>query len=421
MINQQLLDYIKQQLQQGVTQEQIKSALMANGWQAQDIDEGFNAINAPVSQKQSSNSSIKKPTKILKTVLVSIAGILFAVAAGGIVLFNPDAALRQSLVTFATSRSSQSEIQGAILSYPNQRAEGKIVMGLDAIDDPQNPRVFLEFEGTDEAGQPFKFSMRLIDEVSYFRLEAAPALFLGEARETREFMEQKVLNQWIKIDLREFERQIEAEMIPFAPQIQNIPELEAEMIWKLSETLAKAQIFKRQGIPRPAFIDGSLAWRMGAELDPDGVINLIKELAVVLGEEAPSESEIAQTRSAIDVFNRDYSLQIWIDWRNYPRKLQFERRAQAELREGQRQLEFLLVRLHSFEEPVAVEVPVGARSVEELLQELFLHMLFGPGALPPGMDFQQLLQMPPGAEPQIDLEELQRQLELLPQPVPPPR
>lgn len=44
MINQQLLDYIKQQVQQGVGREQIKSSLMTNGWSSSDIEEGFNAI-----------------------------------------------------------------------------------------------------------------------------------------------------------------------------------------------------------------------------------------------------------------------------------------------------------------------------------------------------------------------------------------
>jgi hypothetical protein len=32
MINQQLLDYIEQQLQNGVSKEQIKSNLLSNGW-----------------------------------------------------------------------------------------------------------------------------------------------------------------------------------------------------------------------------------------------------------------------------------------------------------------------------------------------------------------------------------------------------
>ncbi len=49
MINQQILDYIKQQLQQGIGREQIKSSLMSNGWQESDINEAFGTIsNNPV-------------------------------------------------------------------------------------------------------------------------------------------------------------------------------------------------------------------------------------------------------------------------------------------------------------------------------------------------------------------------------------
>ncbi len=49
MVNQQMLDYIKQQVQQGVSREQIKSSLMTNGWEASDIEEGFNATGSAVS------------------------------------------------------------------------------------------------------------------------------------------------------------------------------------------------------------------------------------------------------------------------------------------------------------------------------------------------------------------------------------
>ncbi|MBU0897938.1 hypothetical protein KKC67_01830 [Patescibacteria group bacterium] len=50
MINQQLLDYIKQQTQQGVSNEEIKNALTTSGWQAQDIEEAFSFILNPDSQ-----------------------------------------------------------------------------------------------------------------------------------------------------------------------------------------------------------------------------------------------------------------------------------------------------------------------------------------------------------------------------------
>jgi len=61
MVNQQLLDYIKQQLQRGVSKEQIKSSLIANGWQAQDVDEAFAFIQNPANHSQ----SVPPPTQTI--------------------------------------------------------------------------------------------------------------------------------------------------------------------------------------------------------------------------------------------------------------------------------------------------------------------------------------------------------------------
>jgi len=52
MINQQLLDYIKQQLQQGVSKEEIKNSLLANDWQEKDIEEAFYLVFNPSNQAQ---------------------------------------------------------------------------------------------------------------------------------------------------------------------------------------------------------------------------------------------------------------------------------------------------------------------------------------------------------------------------------
>ena len=48
MINQQLVDFIKQQLQIGLAKEKISSELLANGWNTQDIEEGFKATGIPI-------------------------------------------------------------------------------------------------------------------------------------------------------------------------------------------------------------------------------------------------------------------------------------------------------------------------------------------------------------------------------------
>ncbi len=50
MISQQLLNYIKQQLKQGTSEEQIKNSLAANGWQAQDIEDGFSSVSNTTNQ-----------------------------------------------------------------------------------------------------------------------------------------------------------------------------------------------------------------------------------------------------------------------------------------------------------------------------------------------------------------------------------
>jgi len=63
MVNQQLLDYIKQQLQQGINKEQIKSSLMASGWQAQDIEEAFSFVSNPASQ----SSSVPPPAQTISS------------------------------------------------------------------------------------------------------------------------------------------------------------------------------------------------------------------------------------------------------------------------------------------------------------------------------------------------------------------
>lgn len=74
MINQQIIDYIKQQIQQGISQEQIKNSLMANGWQPQDIEEGFNKIATASNAYSTVPVAASSGTwKIIMAVIVGVA------------------------------------------------------------------------------------------------------------------------------------------------------------------------------------------------------------------------------------------------------------------------------------------------------------------------------------------------------------
>lgn len=82
MINQELLNYIEQQLNQGASRDQITSSLISNGWQSQDIEEGFLAVIDSSSVSNQQNQSGQLTLKLLK-----ILGLLTVTIIIGIGIF----------------------------------------------------------------------------------------------------------------------------------------------------------------------------------------------------------------------------------------------------------------------------------------------------------------------------------------------
>ena len=58
MINQQIIDFIKLQLQKNLDKETITKELLANGWSVQDIEESFSSVgNLPPGTSSTLNIS----------------------------------------------------------------------------------------------------------------------------------------------------------------------------------------------------------------------------------------------------------------------------------------------------------------------------------------------------------------------------
>lgn len=91
MINQQLTDFIKEQLERGADRNLISKGLMANNWTKQDIEEGFNSINAPFKiespisdlniQSNHLDSTVVKNNYVALKVVITVL-ILFLLAGG---------------------------------------------------------------------------------------------------------------------------------------------------------------------------------------------------------------------------------------------------------------------------------------------------------------------------------------------------
>lgn len=64
MINQQLLEYIRQQLAAGVAKEEVKKALATQGWNEQDINEGFATLEKPQAPTQAVPPRVPAPVQM---------------------------------------------------------------------------------------------------------------------------------------------------------------------------------------------------------------------------------------------------------------------------------------------------------------------------------------------------------------------
>ncbi len=82
MVNQQILDYIKQQLQQGNSKETISSNLLSQGWQQQDVSEAFSQATGQniAAQGNENNLSVGDATKNGKATTGLVLGIIGLVA-----------------------------------------------------------------------------------------------------------------------------------------------------------------------------------------------------------------------------------------------------------------------------------------------------------------------------------------------------
>lgn len=76
MANQQLLDYIKQQAQQGKTREEIKQELLRVGWQVRDIEEALNIVDSIRLSDSSVSSSPAQEANLTPSTLPGVGDLL---------------------------------------------------------------------------------------------------------------------------------------------------------------------------------------------------------------------------------------------------------------------------------------------------------------------------------------------------------
>ncbi|MDI6603260.1 MAG: hypothetical protein QME57_04100 [Patescibacteria group bacterium] len=436
MVNQQLLDYIKQQLQQGIDREQIKNVLLRAGWSKADINEAFVSLdysNPPSSLEE--NASIQtfsvfpqqpeqKISKILLAVIFIVGVLIIGSGVFGYFYYfqeTPEKIIKKMHVRLAEIKTLeyQGEMKAKItmpnllpnllgsdnFMQPTQPKTDKQVSdfsinfnGKFDVSDLNNPKGTLAFNIRTDALKEltqgeltFGLEVQIIDQVIYLRLNNIPNLgFLNL------FFDLSFLtNQWIKMDLQVIKEQFGLE--EFEKQIKETEkqqELTPEQIKKLRQIVAQTKVFKiTEKLPSEK-IEGINTHHYRFMIDKEMLKKLIANLMMVGQKETLTEKELPEIISKFDKSLKAIEFiggEIWIgkkDFLLYKISLTIDLKETTESETAGELITTLLFKNHN--KPVQIDIPSPTKEIEEILGELFSRF-FGGMKLP---EFQPNLELP---------------------------
>ena len=396
MINQQLLDYIKQQIQQGADREKINNSLMANGWQTSDIKEAFDSImpsNQPVpltSQIPQSFSTFSPQPQngMRKTVLaVLIIGVL-VIGGGAFAYFNyfqsPEKIVQKMTAKLTEVKSL--EYSGEIkveadtkdllggsgnLLQPTQPVSNKKTSnfsvnfnGVSDTNDLNNPKGSFSFNiNTDALGQEnftLGLEIRTIDKIVYAKLSNLPNLGFFDLT--------AVANQWIKIDTEALKKQFVLEKLEAQiKEAQKKQELSPEQIEKLKTVVQQRKVFKITESLADEKIEGVNTYHYKFTIDKEEIKKLFADISQITQDKTLTEKELAEFDEGFKAVELPEG-EIWIGKKDFlPYKISLSSLIkETEKSKTSGKVSFTLL-FKNFNKPVQIEIPAPVKTLEEIL------------------------------------------------------
>jgi hypothetical protein len=392
MINEQLLAYINQQIKSGESQAQIKSSLMANGWQEKLVDEAFSSLVLPskpsaASSRSFPSESSKKKNKILLAVLVVIIGSLI-ISGGTFAYFNyfqsPEKVIQKALVNLSgiefLTYAGEIKIE---LATKDLSFSGSAV---PLAQDKEMSTFLIDFTGKSDVRElkeikslflsniktnilpPEEFTseleLRIIDSAIYFKLRGAPNIGF--------FNLSSIENQWVKINIADLQTQFKAaEWLEANLTGQG---LSLEQIEKIKSAIQQAKIIKRLSSEK---IEGVSTYHYGFTIDKEKTKSLIVEISQIVQGRLLTEQEIKEIDQVLTTVNLTAG-EIWIGKKDLlPRQISLNFEAKdPEKSETFSKISFVSS-FNDFNELVQVDAPMQIKSLEEVLIG-FLEGMLGP-------------------------------------------
>lgn len=400
MVNQQLLDYIKQQLQQGTSKEAISSNLLTQGWQVSDIEQAFNLTTLPnqsnpigsTTSQPFSTFSQQQPRGSNKTLLVvfSAIGVLMI---GGVAfgyfyyLQSPEQIIQKMIIKLSETKSLEysgemkAEVDTGNLPgvgnplQPTQATQNKQASnfsinfnGVSDIKDLKNPLSSFSFKiNTDAVPQgQFAFGMeiRSVAKIVYIKLSHVPNLgFLDLST---------VKDQWIKIDTEALKKQFMLEKLEKQPkEVQKKQKLSPEQVEKLKTAFQQAKILKITEKLASEKIEGVNTHHFKFTIDKEEIIKLFAAMSQILQEKTLTEKELADFDKNFEAIELSEG-EIWIGKNDLlPYKISLSSTIkETDKSKTSGKASFTLL-LKNFNKPVQIEIPTQVKTIEEIMSGLF--------------------------------------------------
>jgi len=380
MVNQQLLNYIKQQLQQGVSREIITNNLISQGWQQSDVNEGFSSIDSfntssQISSPQSFSTLPQQPERKGNKTLLAIISIIGALIIGSGVFGyfyyfqeTPEKVIEKmrtrltEVKTLEYQGDVKTEFTTGWFSDFSVNFSGK-----SDVSDLNNPKG--SFESIIGADDIFlAFELRNIGKIIYFKLSNIPYLELGLEFSDISFID----DQWIKTNieslkkpfwLENFEEQIKEE--------QKQQELTPEQIEKLKQIVAQTKVFKVTEKLASEEIEGVNTHHYKFSIDKNELRKLIVNIIVIVENKTLTEGLVEFDRTRIMEKLESLNGEIWIGKKDLlPYKISFEAlmiTSVSGFKIPDKDKFMLMISFKNYDKPVKIDIPSPVKSLEEIL------------------------------------------------------
>lgn len=397
MVNDQVLEHVREQQSKGVPAEHIRRTLLAQGYSEANIEEVLGLVFIPASPVIPQRRSSKK------IMIIVVVTICVALLAGGgayayfAMMHTPQKVLGEMFKklpsTYAYQFSGELtadvdlEKMIALNLYHNSSASTEELeqvantaitfSGFVNNQDTETPQSQITFglsSDLPELTGKESLSIRSLGKVFYFNIVGLPPMIAAV------FIGSDIDNQWIKVDTEALVQQFGLTELQ-----QKIEELQSKNE-PTDEDVKKVQDIVRSALPRLVSVTGTLpsekvdgvsSYHYGFAFDIEAGKNMVDDLVAAVGHDSITDKQIQNYKKSIERLST-LTGEVWIGKKDFlPYKVVLHVDFDDDDLQTAGATGVLSVTFSQYNVPQTVQVPEGAKPIEELFAG-FAQALFPP-------------------------------------------